>query len=130
MKLCISVLLLLFTGCGGESSKSGTSQVVPVQQSAQNNQPPTQKCQLDINEASEKEMLKMDGVGEVKAKAIINYRAAKRREATKKGNSKWNFNSWADVMAIDGIGESICEKNKSKICFNGRPSFGCKTSGP
>ena len=41
----------------------------------------------DINEASEKEMLKMDGVGEVKAKAIINYRAAKRRGS----HEKWRI---------------------------------------
>lgn len=130
MKYLIGLTFILMVGCGSQPQAESSPAKSPSAQTAQNNQPPTQKCQLDINEATQMEMLKMDGVGETKAKAIINYRRSKRSEATKNGDPKWNFNSWVDVMAIEGIGQTICEKNKSKICFNGRPSFGCKTSGP
>ena len=130
MKCFFILVFSVLIGCGNPPQSDAPTQTNAPGQTAQNNQPPTQKCQLEINEASEMEMLKMDGVGQTKAKAIINYRRAKRSEATKNGEQKWNFNSWVDVMAIEGIGETICEKNKSKVCFNGRPSFGCKTSGP
>ena len=128
MSFLSRTFFLLLIGCGGQSDSApaAASNKGPVQ-TAKNNQPPRPKCQLEINEASEMELLKMDGVGKEKAKDIINYRRARRSEATKKGEEKWNFNSWVDVMKIDGIGEGICEKNKSKICFNGRPSLGCKT---
>ena len=130
MKYLFTLTLSIMIGCGSQSQEKSEANQGTSTQVAQNNQPPAQKCQLEINEASQMEMRKMDGVGEAKAKAIIDYRRAKRSEATKNGEQKWNFNSWVDVMAIEGIGETICEKNKSKICFNGRPSFGCKVSGP
>ena len=128
MSILIHTILILMIGCGGqdESTQSAVDQNTSAA-SVKKNQPPLPKCQFEINDASDKDMLKMDGIGPEMAVEIINYRRAKRSEAAKNGQAKWNFKSWVDVMKIDGIDETICEKNKSKICFNGRPSLGCKT---
>ena len=132
--LSISFLLLLFA-CG-DSSSTETQASTPQQgltnkpdQKDRNSQPPMKKCQLEINSATEKEMRKLDQVGPTQAQAILNYLKEKRSEAKSKGEETWNFKSWADLYKVEGITEATCEKNKSKLCINGRPVFGCK-AGP
>lgn len=59
--------------------------------------------QVSINNASLEELQTLPGIGEAKAKAIINYRQ----------NNP--FTSIEDIMNVSGIGESLFEKIKDSI---------------
>lgn len=59
---------------------------------------------VNINIASLEELLSITGIGESKAKSIIDYR-------TKNGN----FKSKEDIMNVSGIGESLYNKIKDYI---------------
>ena len=72
---------------------------------------------LDIENAGAKEIQKrLKGVGESKAKAIVNFREAKRK-GIKTKKKTWNFNNWKTLLAVKGIGPKICEDNVGKVCF-------------
>lgn len=59
---------------------------------------------VSINVASIEDFQKLPGVGESKAKAIIEYR-----------NTNGNFNSIEDIKNVSGIGDSLFEKIKNNI---------------
>lgn len=59
---------------------------------------------ININTANKETLMLLDGIGEIKAAAIINYRTQKQ------------FSSVSDIMNIKGIGEKTYEKIKDKIC--------------
>lgn len=59
---------------------------------------------ISINTANESELKQIPGVGDVKAKAIIDYREA-----------NGGFKSIDEMKNIDGIGEKTFEKMKDKI---------------
>jgi len=62
-------------------------------------------ARININTASAEQIAStMSGVGESKAKAIVQYR---------KSNGK--FKSMQDLEQVDGIGAKTIEKNKDKI---------------
>ena len=58
---------------------------------------------ININEASESELLKLNGIGEAKAKLIIEY-----REKTK-------FKSIEEIKNVEGIGENLYNAIKDNI---------------
>ncbi len=58
---------------------------------------------ISINTASLELLTTLDGIGEAKAKLIIEYRKNKKFEDTK------------EIMNVSGIGESLYEKIKDKI---------------
>jgi len=58
---------------------------------------------ININKATKEELLKINGIGEAKANAIIEYR---------KDNL---FTSIEDIMNVDGISTSLFEKIKNEI---------------
>ena len=61
--------------------------------------------QININTATAEQIASaMSGVGESKAKAIVEYRS-----------SHGNFKSIESLENVDGIGEKTVEKNKDKI---------------
>ena len=75
------------------------------------------KC-VDVESASAKELsAKLAGVGDAKAKAIVTYRATHRAKSTKAKKAKWNFNNWATLLKVPGIGPDVCKKNVAKVCF-------------
>lgn len=58
---------------------------------------------ININTASKEELMKLSGIGESKAKAIIEYR------------SKNVFKDIKDILNVDGIGETLFESIKENI---------------
>ena len=61
--------------------------------------------QVNINTADAATLAAMlDGVGESRAKAIVDYRAA-----------NGPFKSADDLVAVKGIGKSVVERNRAKI---------------
>ncbi|MBA2689441.1 MAG: helix-hairpin-helix domain-containing protein [Burkholderiales bacterium] len=64
---------------------------------------------VNINTASKEELMTLNGVGEVKAKAIIDYR-------TKNGP----FKSVDEVNKVPGIGEGILSKIRSDVTLTGK----------
>lgn len=63
------------------------------------------KTKVNINTATESELMTVPGIGQSKAKAIIAYRS-----------EKGNFNSTEDIMQITGIKEGLYSKVKDYIC--------------
>lgn len=59
---------------------------------------------ININTASLDELMGLDGVGEKKAQAIIDYRYENGR-----------FNSVEELTNVNGIGEKTFEKNRDRI---------------
>lgn len=59
---------------------------------------------ININTASLSELMTLDGIGETRAKAIIEYRDA-----------HGNFSSIDDLVLVSGIGEKTLEKNRARI---------------
>ncbi len=59
---------------------------------------------ININSASIDEFKKLDGIGEVKAKSIIEYR-----------NKNGNFKSIEDIKNVEGISETVYNKIKENI---------------
>lgn len=59
---------------------------------------------ININTATKEELLVLNGIGETKAEAIIEYR-------TKNGN----FDKIEDIKNVSGIGEAAFEKIKNQI---------------
>lgn len=59
---------------------------------------------ININVATKEELLSLDGIGDIKAQAIINYR-----------NDKGIFNEIDDIKNVSGIGDSLFEKIKDYI---------------
>lgn len=61
---------------------------------------------ISINHASINELTKLEGVGEAKARSIIEYR-----------NKNGYFMSLEDLRKVNGITEEIYNKNKEFICL-------------
>lgn len=59
---------------------------------------------ININTADETALQTLDGIGETKAKAIIEYR-----------NKNGNFKTIEDIKNVSGIGDSVYEKIKDNI---------------
>lgn len=59
---------------------------------------------VNINLATKEELMKINGIGETKAKAIIDYR-----------DNKGEFKTKEDIMKVKGIGKGTFEKIKDEI---------------
>lgn len=67
-------------------------------------QVPTPSGKVSINQATKEELMQLEGVGEAKANAIIEYR-----------NTNGPFNSIEDIKNVSGIGDSLFDKIKENI---------------
>ena len=61
---------------------------------------------ININTADLETLMVLEGIGEKKAEAIIEYR------------TKRPFKSISDIMNVSGIGQKTFEKIKDNICVN------------
>lgn len=59
---------------------------------------------ISINKATIEDLMTLDGIGEAKAKSIIEYR-----------EEKGKFEKIEDIKEVSGIGEALYEKIKNKI---------------
>lgn len=60
---------------------------------------------VDINKANIKELISLKGIGKLKAKAIIEYRA------------KHCFVNIDDLANVKGIGKKVIENNRDNLTF-------------
>ena len=67
----------------------------------------TKDDKININKASKDDLMKLSGVGEAKAQAIINYR-----------DSIGYFKSVDELGDVDGIGEKTVDKLRDSIAIN------------
>ena len=83
-------------------SRSNPVDVTPWLMVAENNNSdsslnePVNTDLININTATASELMELDGIGEVRAQAIIDYR-----------NKYGDFQRIEDIMAVKGIGEKI-----------------------
>lgn len=63
---------------------------------------------VNINTADKKELMTIDGIGDKKADAIIEYR------------SKTKFNSIDDIKKVNGIGDKLFDKIKKDISVDNK----------
>ncbi len=80
----------------GSETLNGT---VPADASS----PPADNGLININTASADELKNLNGIGDVMAERIIEYRTSR------------SFKSKEDIMSVDGIGSKIYEKIKDRI---------------
>ena len=64
----------------------------------------TSNDKISLNNASLEELMSLDGIGEVKAKAIIDYR-----------NKNNGFKSIEEILEVNGIGSATYEKIKNRL---------------
>ena len=63
-------------------------------------------AKVRLNSASIEQLMQLNGVGQKKAEAIVEYR-----------NKNGKFNSVEDFMKIKGIGPALFNKNKDKLAL-------------
>jgi len=66
-----------------------------------------QPKKININEADEKAIEGLDGIGKVLALRIVEYRS-----------QNGDFRSIEDLKKVKGIGEKLFEKIKDKVCID------------
>ena len=66
-----------------------------------------QNSKVNINRANQEELMTLPGIGEGKAKQIMEYR-----------QENGPFSQIEDIMKISGIKEHLFEKIKDAICVN------------
>lgn len=90
--------------CTSEKSTKNTNSSSKNSESSSNNSDKKSSDKVNINTATEDELMSISGIGEAKAKAIISYR-----------EENGNFEKIEDIMNVSGIGQSLYDKIKENI---------------
>lgn len=98
----IGLLLTAFLSMSAEAGQKPQDVSKAVKQPT--SQPEQQSPSVNINTASVAELAGLKGIGESKAKAIVEFR---------KANGK--FKAITELEQVKGIGAKLVEKNKSVI---------------
>jgi competence protein ComEA len=88
----------------GDDAKPNTVSSAESEVSSTPKPQPDKDAPVNLNTASLTELMSLDGIGEVKAKAIIEYRDINGR-----------FNTIEDFTKVKGIGAKTLEKNRSRL---------------
>lgn len=80
------------------------TEVIEVNNCVEEKKLETSKNKININTATVEDFTSLSGIGEAKAKSIVEYR-----------NSNGNFKSIEDIKNISGIGEALFNKIKDNI---------------
>ncbi len=80
---------------------------------------------VNINEADVDTLDLLPHIGPALAQRIVDYRQRERTAATKAGKPKWNFDNWATLMKVSGVGPEICKDNLNVVCFSGKVQKSC-----
>ena len=80
------------------------TEVIEVNNCVEEKKLETTKDKININTATVEDFTSLSGIGEAKAKSIIEYR-----------NSNGNFKNIEDIKNISGIGEALFNKIKDNI---------------
>ncbi len=106
----VALLLVFFIGMRLIESRSERLTIEPSS-SADTTEPlqrsVPQSGLIDINTATLDELKTLDGIGEKKAQAIIDYRS-----------EYGPFTAIEEITAVEGIGSGIFEKIKNDICVS------------
>lgn len=89
---------------GSSIGSSGGIRTPASRNSSPSSPAESQNQKVNINTASVTELMTLDGIGEVKAKAIVEYREA-----------NGYFKSIDDLTLVSGIGAKTLEKNRDRI---------------
>ena len=84
-----------------------TTETTKTKQNAQQHTSDPQSGLVNINTAGLDELKTLDGIGEKKARAIIDYR-----------NEYGPFTAIEEITAVEGVGSGIFEKIKDNICVS------------
>ena len=69
-------------------------------------------AKVNINTATVEELSRLNGIGQTKAQAIVDYREA-----------NGSFASVEDLTKVKGIGEKLLEKLREDLAIEGETSF-------
>ena len=69
-------------------------------------------AKVNINTASVEELARLNGIGEAKAKAIVEYREANGA-----------FASMEELVKVKGIGDKLLEKLRDDLAIAGETTF-------
>ena len=94
-----------FTNSGSEIKQSDSTDTYSANEPEPQTEVDAPKEIININTASVSELMTLDGIGEVKAQAIIDYR-----------EEHGGFLTTQEITSVKGIGEKTFEKIKDKIC--------------
>ena len=64
---------------------------------------------IDINTASKEDLMQINGIGEKRAEAIIDYRESNGR-----------FRSLEELVEVRGIGQAVVDKNRDQLSVGDR----------
>lgn len=104
LTMLIAFMVVVSPAVIAKEQPKAKSAAMKVEQTKKAPTTATQNAKVNINTASAKELATLAGIGEAKAKAIVEYR---------KANGK--FNNAKDLEKVKGIGTSIVAGNISRI---------------